>query len=1382
MKGLFTSCVAFALGFARCGLEAADVSTASQVAAEAERLRPQLESSLKGQPEGELEKAVQSRARGVVARRIFAEGVNTGDTNKLNEAENLDASVGKPAYFQSAAIKGLPPIYSAVEKGNPGVVIWLVERKSPVDFAIGMTAMEPDYQTYRAHIRQQPLQIAARNVQLEVMALLLNAGAKAETAGQGPVPGGGFGDTPLLSVLEPFRRYHQLPTNLTERLSAVRLLLQHGADPLLRQFINSTRSPLYPVFQSDLPELLDTLLTNSTTFPARTAEGCTTLHVAASSGRTNAVAALIAQGASVRGVPDQQFQPLQAAVFRIATPNDYTRLSAQTNLSSDNRALRDAVVEQLIAAGAQWDPFSAIVRRRTNELAALLKERPAAVRDLFLNQATPLHYAALHSQLWAIGLLLQHQAPLDAVDSVGHTPLHTALFHGRQDSVAMLLKAGAPVTAQDRDGNTPLHVAATRWGGAAAAAILARQPELNVTNRLGFTALDLAAQQGLTAMVALLTKAGAAVRLAGLGQTSLLHSAAEKGNLDLVRLALEQKLPVDARDQHGRTAFRCAIETGQVEAARLLLEAGADINARDTNGSTALHWRVRHGNDPVPDPMPAPGFSRLGAAARPREAALSAALPPALRPTSQSATLNPLIFLLESKADAAATNFAGLTPLHDLPQMGNYATDRMGYFTHHTAQTVDLLLRYGAKLETTDTNGSTPLHFAVQRGDLQQLFALLSAGANLEASDRQGQTALLLTSKPNFAEVTTYLLSAGANPTARDASGNTILHLLCSNHYGTLALPTNLVGHAKFHELVRLTNRFGSPPLHLALLKPSAPTLLLEGLLSAAPPLDFADLEGNTALHLAVARNHLPLAELLLARRADPNCTNLAGQTPLLLGYLTFLGHQFAPGAPFDPLGQLFLKHGARLDLADTNGRTPLRVAVADFRGVPASLRPPGAARDLFKALDEGDAASVKAWLLADPGLLRAQRHQHEGFPTFLHEAAQRQPKDFGPVIRAAVSQAEPFHALAFGWTDILRAVLRTNAGFAKEETQGRPAIHWAAGSGDVETVRVMLEAGADLRAVDPAGQTALPSARARQSREVMELLIARGLQPTVFDCLASDDLDDLTRLLRVDKVQAKARNRQGEPGLLVAAATGKLLLAEQLLVAGADANQGRRFEPAPGAPAVVVVRFAGGPDDRPLSAAVAVANLPMTELLLRHGADVREPLPSGFTLLHQAVAAGQHPLAKLLLEHGADANAQRLPEGEAQRGAMSSPLAGDTPLHLAARIGRTNLIHFLLQHGAKLEATNALGQTPLGTVLYPGLNAPAPGEIGNWIGGGVFFGRGLQPMTPTFPTARPTADFLRERGARRADPPAKGSWREALDPGKVHHPTGPLPAKGTPL
>jgi|GEM_PF-1623176 len=1326
MKGLFILCFATAVMLPGRWLPAAEPSLAAQIATEVDRLRPELEPRFRDHPQGELEKAVLTRARGTVARRLFAEGVNSGDTNKLNEAVKLDEAVGKPAYLQSAAIKGLPPIHEAVEKGNVAVVAWLLERKSPLDFTVGTILEDRDYRQYRRHLWQQPLQVAARNLRLDLMRMLLQAGAS-------PTPATSPSDSPSPAklLLEPFHVYRRFPDDADLRVEAIQLLLQHGANLFVGQHPGHSFSPLGYAIQAGRADLLDGLLTNSRPLTIQDASGNTLLHYAAALGRTNAAAVLLAAKVSIQIENDQGATPFQVAEFGLPRPYPFGSGSNRPDLLTISPTQKNRIVEQLLAAGAKWDPFTHIKLGRTNDLAALLKERPTLVHDRLLNQGTPLHFAAQHGQIGAVHLLL-HVAPVDAVDGLGRTP------------------------------------------------------------------------------------------------------------------------------------FWCAIEKGHVEAARLLLEAGADINTRDRNGVTALLWRIQYGGEAIPEPVPVPGFSRMGG--------LAATLPPELRPVTKMPALNPLLFLLENRADPSATNLAGRTSLHELLDTNHYIQHaHASVVSRNIARTVDLLLNYGAKLEATDTNGATPLHRAAQRGILMHASALIARGANLEAQDRQGRTPVMLAAKANFVEISNYLITAGADPLARDADGNTVLHHLCATLPGTVTLPTNLVSHAKFQALTQITNRFGSPPFHLALLnatvlnppptgppttnQPPPQIALLDQLIRTCPSLDFigtngqtyahliavsttapafthiesalnrviplrrelldrADRDGNSALHLAAAHNHLPLAtlllarganlnltnrdgntalhlavtrnqlnvtELLLTRGANPNLTNHAGQTPLLLGYLHFLGHKFPPGAPFDPLGRLLVKHGARLNLADMDGRTPLQIAAADFRGVPASLRPEGATRDLFKALDEGDAASLRAWLRADASLIRVRRHQHEGFPTLLQEAAQRQPKDFGPVFREAVGQPEAFHALAFGWADILRAVLRTNAGFAKEEIQGRPALHWAAGSGNVETVRALLDAHADVQATDAASLTALPAARARESRAIVELLLARGLRPTVFDCLASDDLASLSELLQRDKTLATVKNRQGQPALLVAVAAGKLPLAELLLASGADANQGCVFNPPPGAPGAVVVGwFVGGPADRPLPAAVAAGNLPMTQLLLRHGAEVNQALPTRFTLLHQAVAAGNVALAALLLEHGADVNAQHLPAGEAK---PAAPLAGDTPLHTAARTGRTNVMHLLLQHGARLEATNALGQTPLGAVLYPTLDAPAVGEIAQAMSGfGIVRMGGFRPVTPAFPSARPTADFLRQQGAKRAAPPTKGSWREALDPQKVHHPAGPLPATGTPL
>ncbi|MEN9574491.1 MAG: hypothetical protein RL514_2346 [Verrucomicrobiota bacterium] len=1447
MKALFTLVLAAGFGLSGITLRAAEPSLAGQIAAEVERLRQELEPEFRGQGPEELEKAAQARARGVIARRLFAEGVNGGDTNKLNEAVTLDAAVGKVAYFQSAAIKGLPPIYEAVEKGNPAVVAWLLERKSPVEFTVGTILEDRDYRQYRRHLWQQPLQIAARNLRLDLMRLLLQAGASPT-----PVTSPSDAPSPAVLILEPFDTYRRLPTNAAVRIEAILLLQQYGADLLVGQYANQRRSPMGYALGSGQAELLDGLLTNSRPLTIHDARGNTPLHYAAALGRTNAVAALLVAGASVGAPNTQGATPLQVGEFGLDPTWEAGGVSDRPNLKITSAAQRNRVVEQLLAAGAVWDPFSHIRLGRTNELAALLKERPALIHDQFGDAGTPLHFAVQYGQRGALQLLLQHQAPVNAVDRASRTPLHNAVARDQLPAAMLLLRAGASASVPDADGNTPLHLTAAHSGGSATEILLDAKADPNQTNRLGQTALDLAAQRNLAWMVLRLTQAGAEVRAVPNGRTSLLHSAAESGDLDLLQLALARKLPVDARDAQGRTPFRCALEQGRLEVAHLLLAAGADINARDTNGATALHWCVRHGIDALPNPLPQPVFF---------QANTNVAVGPTPQIGAQLAGLSPILFLLERRADVTANNFTGGTPLHELLESAHYRQSRpSSTVARNIAQAMDLLMRYGAKLEAADTNGATPLHRAAQRGNLDHADILIARGADLEARDRLGRTPVMLAAQANLKAASNHLLAAGADPLARDADGNTLLHHLCATLPGTATLLTNLVNHSKFPELARLTNRFGSPPLHFALLnatvlnpppagppttnQPPPQVALLEQLLGTGPVLDFTDTngqtyahvlalhttspaykhiesaltriiptrrelldrqdrDGNTALHLATARSHLPLVELLLTRGANVNLTNHAGETPLVSGLLRYLGNSFphqnvvqGRSSQFDPLGDLLVKHGARLDMPSKDGHTPLKLLMTDGyrRGIPASLRPKGAERDPLQALDAQDAASLRAWLRADPKLLHFRRHQHENFPTLEQEATQRPTKEIGAVLREAGAALTPFAAVAFGWSDVVRSVLSTNADFAKSEQRNRPALHWAAGSGDLDTLRAVLDAGADPQATDAAGLTALHAAHSQPAPAVVELLQTLGTHATVFDHLASGDLAALAELLARDRAFAVAETRQGQPALAVAVAAGKVELAAALLGAGADPDQDRKPKPpavAPvpaatpavaAAPGVVTVVRVGGfftpfGSEPPLQTAVAAGNLPMTQLLLKHGAATDRVSSSGFTVLHQAVANANVPLVQLLLAQGAAVNAQHLPVGVVN---PNAPLAGDTPLHLAARTGRTNVMEVLLRAGAKTELTNALGQTPLGAVLFPPLNAPDQAGLGEAVRPRHFMVRmgGFEPGPPKFPAARPTADFLREKGAKRAYPPSKGSWREALDPQKVQHPVAPQPLK----
>ena len=86
-----------------------------------------------------------------------------------------------------------------------------------------------------------------------------------------------------------------------------------------------------------------------------------------------------------------------------------------------------------------------------------------------------------------------------------------------------------------------------------------------------------------------------------------------------------------------------------------------------------------------------------------------------------------------------------------------------------------------------------------------------------------------------------------------------------------------------------------------------------------------------------------------------------------------------------------------------------------------------------------------------------------------------------------------------------------------------------------------------------------------------------------------------------------------------------------------------------------------------------------MAELLLSYGADVNIRNKHGSSPLHWAIGHSDLPLTHLLLEHGANVNT-----------------LGVTPLHTAAICGQTSGAQILIARGADVNARDRKGYTPL--------------------------------------------------------------------------------------
>ncbi|KER23057.1 hypothetical protein T265_08999 [Opisthorchis viverrini] len=109
------------------------------------------------------------------------------------------------------------------------------------------------------------------------------------------------------------------------------------------------------------------------------------------------------------------------------------------------------------------------------------------------------------------------------------------------------------------------------------------------------------------------------------------------------------------------------------------------------------------------------------------------------------------------------------------------------------------------------------------------------------------------------------------------------------------------------------------------------------------------------------------------------------------------------------------------------------------------------------------------------------------------------------------------------------------------------------------------------------------------------------------------------------------------------------------------------------------------GRHSTPLHFAAGYNRLSVVELLLQYGADVHAKDKGGLVPLHNACSYGHTKVAELLIKHGANVNV--------------TDLWRFTPLHEAAAKGKFEICRLLLQHGADPSRKNRDGHMPIDLV-----------------------------------------------------------------------------------
>lgn len=233
-------------------------------------------------------------------------------------------------------------------------------------------------------------------------------------------------------------------------------------------------------------------------------------------------------------------------------------------------------------------------------------------------------------------------------------------------------------------------------------------------------------------------------------------------------------------------------------------------------------------------------------------------------------------------------------------------------------------------------------------------------------------------------------------------------------------------------------------------------------LLRKGAAINLLDLNGDTALHIAVMKHSNDFVRFLIDQGADVNCLGSEGLTPLLLA-CSYFNYDIA---------KRLLEAGANVDAADDKGRTALHHACIQEREGMVDL--------LFQYGAQADPRDNSG---RTPLRLALARHQSEMLNTLLHHGANVNAVD--PEGRA------PLHyAAKAGWTRPMHALLRPEVDVDAKDADGNTALHLACLGGFKQVMWLLLEHGASVHVKDSDGLTALQLASSTgQSASIVRLL-----------------------------------------------------------------------------------------------------------------------------------------------------------------------------------------------------------------------------------------------------------------------------------------------------
>lgn len=328
---------------------------------------------------------------------------------------------------------------------------------------------------------------------------------------------------------------------------------------------------------------------------------------------------------------------------------------------------------------------------------------------------------------------------------------------------------------------------------------------------------------------------------------------------------------------------------------------------------------------------------------------------------------------------------------------------------------------------------------------------------------------------------------------------------------------------------VDVPNRLRATPLHVAARLNRLDEV--EFLLDRGATINAVDFQYQTPLHVALGKGHVLVARLLISRGADIEAVDVRGETPLLVaadrGLLPIIELLASLDSDLEQAGtrrrwtamHIAAAHGnvklvrrlhelgASIDPVDRLGQSPLHVATSTGnlplltylveQGAEVNCTDHQQVTPLMRAASQGDVDCV------DYLLTRLEALGHDpALPQVLRNAVQGQHADTVELLleHCQASDASTVLLLAAqrGKPQIVRLLLEAGAQVDAVDEDGRSALHLAASEGHLEVMRQLFAAGIDVNRPSTRGATALHNAAWAGRLGAVELLLSHGANATL--------------------------------------------------------------------------------------------------------------------------------------------------------------------------------------------------------------------------------------------------------------------------------------------